>query len=100
MFTLSVRLYLSLNESLTYASLPPDALKAFEMNKPDGEKQHLQQDTVILQSNPDPQFCGQPQLMTTATGEAEGLKAILEEHGFNVTKLKAKCSPLVLWMNF
>jgi hypothetical protein len=32
--------------------------------------------------------------MTTASGEAKGLKQVLEERGFNISKLKAKCSPV------
>ena len=32
--------------------------------------------------------------MTTPAGEAKGLKQVLEEQGFNVSKLKAKCSPV------
>jgi hypothetical protein len=35
-----------------HASLPEDALKAFEMNKSDGGKQHKQHDTIIPMSNP------------------------------------------------
>jgi len=30
--------------------------------------------------------------MTTALGEVKGLKAVLEEHGFDIKGLKAKCS--------
>jgi hypothetical protein len=40
------------DQSSAHASLPPDALKAFEMNKSDGGKQRKQRDTVIPQSNP------------------------------------------------
>ena len=32
--------------------------------------------------------------MTTASGGAKGLKQTLEECGFNVSKLRAKCSPV------
>ena len=71
------------DQSLAHASLPADALKAFEMNKSNGGKQHCQCDTIIPKSNPDPQFCSQAQSMTTTTsGEAKGLKQTLEEHGF------------------
>ena len=38
------------------ASLPPDALKAFTMNKSNGGAQRKQKNTVIPQSNPNPQF--------------------------------------------
>jgi len=40
-------------QSSAHALLPPDALKAFEMNKSNGRKQWKQCDTVIAQSNPD-----------------------------------------------
>ena len=32
--------------------------------------------------------------MTTASGEAKGLKAVLEERGFDVSLLRAKCAPV------
>ena len=50
--------------SSAHEALPPDALKAFEMNKSDGGKQRRQQDTVIPQSNPDPSCHGKTQKMT------------------------------------
>ena len=40
------------DQSLVHASLPADALKAFEMIKSNGSKQHHQHDTIILDSNP------------------------------------------------
>jgi len=64
------------------------------MNKSNGGKQRKQRDTVIPQSNPDPRYRGQPQSMVTSSGEAKGLKQVLEERGFNISKLKAKCSPV------
>ena len=79
------------NQSSAHASLPPDALKAFEMNKSDRGKQH---NTIIPQLNPDPHFQGQPQQMTTSSGQQKGLKAVLEERGFDVLRLKAKCAPV------
>lgn len=82
------------DQSSAHASLPPDALRAFDMNKSNGGKQRTQQDTVIPQSNPDPRYHGQPQSMVTSSGEAKGLKQVLEERGFNISKLKAKCSPV------
>ena len=82
------------DQSSAHTSLPTDALKAFEMNKTNGGKEHCQHDTIIPESNPDPQFCSQAQSMTTTSGEAKGLKQTLEEHGFNVSKVKAKCSPM------
>jgi hypothetical protein len=44
------------DQSSAHGSLPPDALKAFEMNKSNGGKQRKQRDTIIPQSNPDPRF--------------------------------------------
>ena len=82
------------DQSSAHASLPPDALKAFEMNKSDGGKQRKQRDTKIPQSNSDPCFQGQPQKMTMSSGQQKGLQAVLEEHGFNVSDLKAKCMPM------
>ena len=82
------------DQSSAHASLPPDALKAFEMNKSNGGKQRKQHDTIIPQSNPDPHFQGQPQQMTTLFGQQNGLQAVLEECGFNVSHLKAKCAPV------
>ena len=82
------------DQSSAHASLPPDALRAFDMNKSNGGKQRKQRDTVIPQSNPDPRYRGQPQSMVTPSGEAKGLKQVLEERGFNISKLKAKCSPV------
>ena len=82
------------DQSSAHASLPPDALRAFEMNKSNGGKQRMQCNTTIPQSNPDPHFCGQHQSMTTASGEAKGLQAVLQERGFDVSRLRAKCSPV------
>ena len=77
------------------------------MNKGNGGKQRRQRDTVILMNNPFPEFHGKPQKMTMEAGNAKGLKQTLEEHGFNVKKMKAKCSlfaPLIVkdvaWLNF
>ena len=72
------------DQSSAHASLAPDTLQAFDMNKSNGQKQH---DTVIPQSNPNPQFHSQVQKMTTVTGEAKGFQTVLEEHGFQVQKL-------------
>ena len=41
------------DQSSAHASLPADALKAFEMNKSNGGKQCHQCDTIIPDSNPD-----------------------------------------------
>jgi hypothetical protein len=79
------------DQSSAHASLPPDALKAFEMNKSDGGKQRKQKDTIIPQSNPSAEHRGRPQKMTLPDGSPKGLKHVLEERGFDVKKLKAKC---------
>lgn len=68
------------DHSSAHASLAPDALRAFEMNKTNGGKQRFQKDTIIPFSNPDPCFRGSHQKMTTENGEQKGLKQTLEEH--------------------
>jgi hypothetical protein len=83
------------DQSSAHASLPPDALKAFEMNKSDGGKQRKQQDTVIPMSNPSIEQRGKPQSMTLPDGRPKGLQTVLEERGFtDLRKLRAKCSPV------
>jgi hypothetical protein len=82
------------DQSSAHGSLPPDALRAFDMNKSDGGKQRKQRDTVIPQSNPFPAVRGQIQKMTTESGQPKGMKSVLEERGFDVSKLRAKCSPV------
>ena len=72
------------NNSSAHATLPPDALRAFDMNKGNGGKQRKQRDTIIPQSNLDPSKCGHLQKMTTSSGEQKGLQAVLEERGFNI----------------
>ncbi|KAG2048592.1 hypothetical protein BDR06DRAFT_984750 [Suillus hirtellus] len=69
---------------LAHTSFPPDALKAFSMNKFDGGKQCR---------NPDILKCRLAQRMTNVKDEPKGLKTVLEERGFNVQGLHAKCSP-------
>lgn len=83
-----------LDQSSNHASLPPDTLKAFEMNKLDGRKQCIQCDTIILMTNPEPSVCGLPQKITLANSQPKGLQTILTKHGFKVNKLWAKCSPV------
>ena len=56
------------NPSSAHAALPPDALKAFEMNKSNGGKQRRQKDTIIPESNPFPECCGKVQKMMTNNG--------------------------------
>ncbi|KAF8585146.1 hypothetical protein K439DRAFT_1344160, partial [Ramaria rubella] len=80
------------DQSSAHAALPPDALKAFEMNKSNGGKQRRQKDTIIPDSNPTPEYHGI--LQTTDSGQQKGLEQTLKEHGFNVSGLKAKCSPV------
>jgi hypothetical protein len=82
------------DQSSAHASLPLDALKAFEMNKSDGRKQRAQHDTIIPLSNPVAEHRGKPQAMTLPDGKPKGLKRVLEERGFDVSSLKAKCSPV------
>ncbi|KAI6008479.1 hypothetical protein EDC04DRAFT_2907145 [Pisolithus marmoratus] len=82
------------DNSSAHASLPPDALRAFEMNRSDGGKQHKQCDTIILESNPTLSKQGCIQKMTTPAGEPNGLQSVLEERGFDVHGLRAKCSPV------
>ncbi|KAJ3004691.1 hypothetical protein NUW54_g4694 [Trametes sanguinea] len=83
----------STNLLLTLRS-PPDALRAFDMNKSNGGKQRKQRDTVIPDSNPTEALRGRPQKMTLPNGDAKGLQQVLEERGFDVHKLRAKCSPV------
>ena len=82
------------DQSSAHASLPPDTFKAFEMNKSDGGKQHKQHDTVIPESNPVAEHHGKAQKMTLKNGQPKGMQRVLEERGFNVAKLHAKCSPV------
>ncbi|KAJ3739866.1 hypothetical protein DFH05DRAFT_1406293, partial [Lentinula detonsa] len=87
------------DQSSAHASLGPDALKAFEMNKSDGGKQRKQKDTVIPHSNPIVELRGKPQKTTLPDGRPKGLQSILEERGFNVKQMKAKCSPVCPFEN-
>ena len=72
------------NNSSAHATLPPNALCAFDMNRSDGGKQWKQHDTIIPQSNPDPTKQGLSQKMTTSSGEPKGLQSVLQEHGFDL----------------
>jgi hypothetical protein len=82
------------DQSSAHASLPPDALRAFNMNMSDGGKQRIQRDTIIPQKNPTVALRGKAQRMTLEDGTPKGLRRVLEERGFDVTGLKAKCSPV------
>ena len=87
------------DHSSAHASLAPDALRAFDMNKSNGGKQRKQRDTVIPMNNPRPEHRGMQQKMTTETGQAKGLQQTLEERGFNVEKMKTKCAPVCAFEN-
>ena len=82
------------DQSSAHASLGPDALCAFDMNKSNGGKQRKQKDTTIPMSNPEPCYRGLPQKMTLENGEPKGLQQTLEERGFDVARMRAKCSPV------
>jgi hypothetical protein len=82
------------DQSSAHASLPEDAIRPFEMNKSDGGKQPRAHDTIIPESNPDPSKRGTTQKMTNPDGTQKGLKRVLQERGFDVEKLRAKCKPV------
>ena len=77
-----------------HASLGPDALHAFDMNKTNGGKQQRQRDTIIPQTNPTEALCGKFQSMMMDSGEPKGLELTLKEQGFNVKGMQAKCKPV------
>lgn len=87
------------DQSSAHASLGPNALRAFEMNKSNGGKQRKQHETIIPESNPTAEHRGKVQKMTTDKGEAKGLQQVLEERGFNVRGMRAKCKPVCPWEN-
>jgi hypothetical protein len=87
------------DQSSAHASLPPDALKAFKMNKSDSGKQCKQYDTIIPKSNPVAEHHGKVQKMTIDDGQPKGMQCVLQECGFNVAGLRAKCSPVCLIEN-
>ena len=87
------------DQSSAHVSLPPDTLKALEMNKSNEGKQCKQCDTVIPQTNLAVKHCGKLQKMTLPNGQAKGLQQVLEEHGFNIQKMCAKCTPVCPWEN-
>jgi hypothetical protein len=87
------------DQSSAHASLPPNALRAFDMNKSDGGKQRKQKDTVIPMSNPCVEHHGKVQKMTFDDGTPKGLQTVLTERGFNVSNMRAKCSPVCPWDN-
>ncbi len=81
------------DQSSAHQSLGPDALNAFEMNKSDGGKQWRQCDTIILWNSPLVHMHGKVQKMVMESGEPKGLQWTLDKHGFDVKKMKAKCTP-------
>jgi hypothetical protein len=85
------------DQSSAHASLPEDALRAFDMNKSNGGKQRRQHDTVIPQSNPSAKHRGKIHKMTLPDGRPKGLQQVLEERGFDVHNLRAKCTPVYPW---
>ncbi|KAJ7236988.1 hypothetical protein C8J57DRAFT_1439244 [Mycena rebaudengoi] len=88
------------DQSSAHASLGPDALKAFEMNKGDGGKQRVQRDTIIPMSNPSIAQRGNIQKMTI-NGKAKGLEQVLKERGVDTQKFrKAKCAPYWGWCKY
>ncbi|EAU92024.2 hypothetical protein CC1G_06011 [Coprinopsis cinerea okayama7 len=86
------------DQSSAHAALADDALKAFEMNKSNGGAQRIQRDTVIPDSNPTAQLRGKLQPMTVPGPDGKpipkGLEQVLQERGFNVDGLRAKCKPV------
>ena len=87
------------DQSSAHASLGPDALCAFDMNRSNGGKQQKQTDTTIPMINPDPRYRGLPQKMTLESGEPKGLQQTLQERGFDVTGMRAKSSPVCPFEN-
>lgn len=85
------------DQSSAHASLPEDALRAFEMNKSNGGKQRRQRDTIIPQSNPVAEHRGKTQKMTLPDGRPKGLQQVLEERGFDIQNMRAKCAPVCSW---
>jgi len=67
------------DQSSAHASLGPDALRAFDMNKTNGGKQKKQKDIVIPMNNLYPEFHGKVQKMIMEDGLAKGLQQTLKE---------------------
>jgi hypothetical protein len=82
------------DQSSAHASLGADALCAFDMNKENGGSQCIQKDTIFPDNCPNRSVCGQIQRMTMDGGVAKGLQQTLQERGFNVKGMRAKCSPI------
>jgi hypothetical protein len=69
------------------------------MNKSNGGKMRKQKDTVIPMTNPTLECRRKAQRMTTKAGEPKGLQQTLEERGFDVRGMRAKCSPVCPFEN-
>ena len=54
---------------------------------------------MIPNNNPTPELCGKIQKMTTDNSQQKGLQQTLEERGFDVTNMRAKCLPVCPWDN-
>jgi hypothetical protein len=80
------------NHSSAHASLRPNVLRAFDMNKLNGGKQRKQKDTIIPMNNCYVEHHGKAQKMTTEASQAKGLQQTLEERGFDVCGMCVKCS--------
>ena len=87
------------DQSSAHVLLGPDALRAFDMNKTNGGKQRIQKDMIIPMNNRYPEFCRKVQRMKTEAGLAKGLQQTLEERGFNIHGMLAKCSPVCPFKN-
>jgi hypothetical protein len=59
------------DQSSSHASLPPDALKAFETNKGDSGKQRRQKDTILPNSNPVGDHRGKAQSMIVSRSQTD-----------------------------
>ncbi|KAF9504355.1 hypothetical protein BS47DRAFT_1374401 [Hydnum rufescens UP504] len=87
------------DQSSAHASLRPDALQPFDMNKGNGGKQCKQKDTIIPNNNPTISLHGTVQRMMTESGETKGLQTVLKERGFVTKGICAKCSPVCPFEN-
>ena len=82
------------DQSSAHASLRPNAICAFDMNRSNGGKQQKLKDTMIFMSNPDSRHRGLIQKMTLDNGEQKRLQQTLQERGFDISGMRAKCSPV------
>ena len=86
------------DQSSAHASLPPNALKAFEMNKENRGKQRRQKDTVVPETNSIVEHW-QDSEDDNRGWKAKGLEQTLYKCGFNVDKMHAKCALVCPWNN-